>query len=104
MAVEEANSGVAMENDAGRMYRFIQRNKVSVGDGAEMISPGKVGRGFDVTELYSPAGERLEAAPHPSMIYWCRVPFEVREGDIMRADSGKGLEIRAKDRLKSCDC
>ncbi len=105
---EEADAlraaGVAMENDAGRMYRFIQRNKVSVGDGAEMISPGKVGRGFDVTELYSPAGERLEAAPHPSMIYWCRVPFEVREGDIMRADSGKGLEIRAKDRLKSCDC
>ena len=96
--------GVEMENAAGRMYRFIQRNKVSVGDGAEMISPGKVGRGFFVTELYSPEGERLESAPHPSMIYWCRVPFEVREGDIMRADSGKGLEIRAKDRLKGCEC
>ena len=97
-------NGVEMENAEGSMYRFIQRNKVSVGDGAEMISPGRVGRGFLVTELYSPEGERLESAPHPSMIYWCRVPFEVREGDIMRADSGKGLEIRAKDRLKSCDC
>ena len=97
-------NGVEMENADGRMYRFIQRNKVSVGDGAEMISPGKVGRGFLVTELYSPEGERLESAPHPSMIYWCRVPFEVREGDIMRADSGKGLEVRAKDRLKGCEC
>ncbi|MBR3893910.1 MAG: U32 family peptidase [Clostridia bacterium] len=103
-ACEEADAitsrGVAMENENGRLYRFIQRNKVSTGEGAEMISPGKIGRGFEVFELYAPDGEVLEATPHPSMIYWCRVPFEVREGDIMRAASGKGLEIRAKDRLK----
>ena len=92
--------GVQMENENGRMYRFIQRNKVSVGEGAEIISPGKIGQWFSVGELYSPEGEALESTPHPSMIYWCRVPFEVREGDIMRADNGKGLEIRAKDRLK----
>ncbi|MBR2019153.1 MAG: U32 family peptidase [Clostridia bacterium] len=94
-------AGVAMETEEGRVYRFIQRNKVSAGEGAEMISPGKIGRGFAVSELYSPEGESLAATPHPSMIYWCRVPFDVREGDIMRAASGKGLEIRAKDRLKT---
>ena len=93
-------AGVAFENEHGRMARFIQRNKVSVGDDAEMISPGCVGRGFTVTELYSPEGEAIEAAPHPSMIYWCRVPFAVYEGDIMRAATGKGLEVRAPDRLK----
>jgi hypothetical protein len=69
----------------------------------EMISPGLIGRGFEVHELYAPTGERIEATPHPSMIYWCRVPFEVKEGDIMRAASGKGLEKRAKDRLKTCE-
>ena len=94
-------AGVAMETEEGRVYRFIQRNKVSAGEGAEMISPGKIGRGFAVSELYSPEGESLAATPHPSMIYWCRLPFDVREGDIMRAASGKGLEIRAKDRLKT---
>ncbi|MBQ8342378.1 MAG: U32 family peptidase [Clostridia bacterium] len=93
-------AGGEMENEYGRLYRFIQRNKVSVGEGAEMISPGKIGRAFEVCELYAPDGQRLEATPHPSMIYWCRVPFAVQEGDIMRASSGKGLEIRAKDRLK----
>ena len=93
-------NGVEMENADGRVYRFIQRNKVSRGEGAEMISPGKIGRGFDVLELYAPDGSPLESTPHPSMIYWCRVPFEVKVGDIMRASSGKGLEIRAKDRLK----
>ena len=95
--------GVPMENEEGKLYRFIQRNKVSAGEGAEVISPGKIGVGFDVEELYAPTGERLESTPHPSMIYWCRVPFEIREGDIMRAASGKGLEKRAKDRLKG-DC
>ena len=95
--------GVPMENEEGRLYRFIQRNKVSAGEGAEVISPGKIGVGFEVKELYAPTGEALESTPHPSMIYWCRVPFEIREGDIMRAASGKGLEKRAKDRLKG-DC
>ncbi len=96
-------NGVAMENEDGRLYRFIQRNKVSRGEDAEMISPGKIGKGFGVRELYAPDGSVLESTPHPSMIYWCRVPFAVKEGDIMRAAGGKGLEIRAKDRLKG-DC
>ena len=86
---EEAASiecaGVALENENGRLYRFIQRNKVKLGDSAELISPSKVGKAFNVNELYLPNGEATESAPHPSMIFWCRVPFEVSEGDIMRA-------------------
>ena len=100
-------NGVPMENEQGRLYRFIQRNKVSAGEDAELISPGRIGRGFGVEELYAPSGERLESTPHPSMIYWCRVPFEVQVGDILRAATGKGLDVRAKDRLKGvmpCDC
>ena len=76
--------GVELENESGRLYRFIQRNKVKIGDGAEMISPSKIGNPLTVNELYLPNGNAVESAPHPSMIFWCRVPFEVREGDIMR--------------------
>ena len=87
--IEEAEKlssvGVELENQNGKLYPFIQRNKVSVGDSAELISPSKIGRGFAVSELYLPNGEKVESAPHPSMIFWCRVPFEVKEGDIMRA-------------------
>ena len=79
------SAGVALENENGRLYRFIQRNKVKLGDSAELISPSKVGRAFDANELYLPDGTPTESAPHPSMIFWCRVPFEVFEGDIMRA-------------------
>ena len=79
-----AASGIALENENGKLYRFIQRNKVKVGDKSELISPSKIGRAFDVCELYLANGEAIESAPHPSMIFWCRVPFEVNEGDIMR--------------------
>ncbi len=77
--------GIELENENGKLYRFIQRNKVKIGDSAEMISPSKLGQPFTVNELYLPNGEVIESAPHPSMIFWCRVPFEVCEGDIMRA-------------------
>ena len=77
-------SGIEIENEGGRLYRFIQRNKVKVGDRAEMISPRKIGNPLTVTEIYLPDGVPLESAPHPSMIFWARVPFEVHEGDIMR--------------------
>ena len=78
-------AGVELENENGRLYRFIQRNKVKISDKAEMISPSKIGKAHTVEELYLPDGRPIESAPHPSMIFWCRVPFEVKDGDIMRS-------------------
>ncbi len=96
-------AGIPAENAEGRLYRFVQRNKLSAGEGAELISPGAVGRAFTVRELYAPDGSALESTPHPSMPYWCRVPFAVQPGDILRASESRGLEVRARDRLKG-DC
>jgi hypothetical protein len=79
------DAGIALENENGRMVRFIQRNKVSVNDRAEMISPGCIGRAFSVCELYGEDGTPIVAAPHPSMKFFARVPFEVKAGDIMRS-------------------
>ena len=78
-------AGLEPENENGRLYLFIQRNKICRGSDVEMISPGKLGRGFHVSELYSETGEEIESAPHPSMLFYARVPFEVKEGDIIRA-------------------
>lgn len=90
-------SGIPEINENGRLYRFIQRNKVSVGETAELVAPGKIGVPFSVNELYTPDGSPLPATPHPSMIYWCRVPFAVEEGDILRAGVARGLEVRPPD-------
>ena len=72
-------------NENGTLYPFIQRNKISVGDSAEIISPHKIGVPFSVCELYSESGEQIESAPHPAQKFFIRVPFEVHEGDIIRS-------------------
>ena len=88
-ALEEAElplpEHLAAENEGGRLYPFIQRNKVSVGERAELISPRCVGKPFLVEELYAEDGTPIESAPHPSMKFFARVPFEVLAGDIMRS-------------------
>ena len=84
-ALPSAPDSVAFENEEGRLYLFIQRNKVKIGDLADVISPGKTGKTFTVRELYLPDGTPIESAPHPSMKFFVRVPFEVLPGDIMRS-------------------
>ena len=82
---EKAYIATALAYDAeSGIATFIQRNKVSVGEKVELISPGKIGRGFVAEELFSEEGEPIGSAPHPAMIFKVRVPFEVKEGDILR--------------------
>ena len=76
-------TAVAYDAESG-MATFVQRNKVSSGDRVELISPGKIGRGFVAEQIYNENGEPVESAPHPAMLFKVRVPFEVKEGDIMR--------------------
>jgi putative protease len=82
---ETIPTGLVPENGDGKLVRFIQRNKVSTTEMGEIISPGKKGRAFRISELYTIEGEAIPAAPHPSMEFYVRVPFEVTPGDIMRA-------------------
>ena len=82
---DEIPSSLVYENENGRLVRFIQRNKVSAGTVGEIISPLKTGRAFQISDLYTIEGEAIPTAPHPSMEFYLRVPFEVSSGDIMRA-------------------
>ncbi len=82
---EKAYIATALAYDkASGIATFIQRNKVSAGEKVELISPGKIGRGFIAEEIFSETGESIGSAPHPAMIFKVRVPFEVKEGDILR--------------------
>ena len=64
---------------------FIQKNKLTVGEAVEVISPGKTGVGFTVTAMYDEKGEQIESCPHPYMVFKMPVPFEIKAGDIIRA-------------------
>lgn len=63
---------------------FVQRNKLVGDDPVELISPGRVGRSFTALCLRNEKGEEIESAPHPGMFFRIKVPFAVKEGDILR--------------------
>lgn len=85
---EKAYLAVAIEDDKEKgLSLFVQRNKLCVGDKAELISPGKFGRAFEISEMYDENMNVIESAPHPFMKFYIKVPFEVREGDILRGAS-----------------
>lgn len=90
-AIDESECSLSLpenlvrETKSGKLYFFVQRNKIKIGDSAEIISPSQLGKPFMVSELYDPKGEALESAPHPSEIFIARVPYDVRVGDIIRS-------------------
>ena len=71
--------------DGGTLAFFKLKNKICVGDTAELLTPGEIGKPFVVGELYDAEGQPIEAAPHPSQPFYIRVPYNVKEGDILRA-------------------
>ena len=73
------------ECDENGYATFMQKNKVIVGDKVELITPGKCGTPFEVTEMLDMNGEKLESAPHPSMLFKIKSPIRVRVGDILRS-------------------
>ena len=66
------------------MAFFTQRNKMCLGDEIELLTPGKVGVKFTVTDLKDENGEPIAATSHPYMNFYMRVPFEIKPGDIIR--------------------
>ena len=80
---------IPYETADGRLYRFMEKNKVSAADPAEVISPGKTGKFFYVGELYDTEGRIRANIPHPEMTFWARIPFDVRPGDIMRVGTSR---------------
>ena len=82
---DKAYLAVALTSaDAGSPALFLQKNKLTPGDRAELLTPGKTSVPFTVPAITSEEGEPLESAPHPRMRFFAALPFPVRAGDIIR--------------------
>ncbi len=82
---EKAYIATALSYDSDTSLAcFLQRNKISVGESAELISPGLVGRCFEVAEMYDEYMNPIDSCPHPLMKFYVKMPFEIKPGDIMR--------------------
>ena len=83
---DEAEVARTLEAQTGeRYYLFMQKNKISVGDRAEVISPSVVGRPLEIDRLFDGKGAPIECAPHPFMRFFVPSSFEIKEGDILRS-------------------
>lgn len=83
---DKAYLAVAVSYDAEKgIACFTQRNKMCFGDAAELLSPGMIGRELTIGELFDENMDPIESTPHPYMKFYMKVPFEIREGDILRA-------------------
>ena len=69
-----------------------QKNKLSVGDGAELLVPGRVGIPFTVEALFDEQMEAISSAPHPGMRFYMKLPSAAAAGDLVRgAAEAKGV-------------
>ncbi len=82
---EKAYLCVATGRCDGEYSYFTQRNKISEGDVCEIITPGETGKKFIASDLMLENGEKIQSAPHPSMEFKMKVPYIVKEGDIVRS-------------------
>ena len=85
--VERGNApaGLVEENEQGVLCRLRQRNKLCLGDRAELLTPSRVGIPVPINELYDAEGTPILSAPHPLMEFYTRLPHIAGVGDILRA-------------------
>lgn len=70
------------DNQKG-MALCLQRNKMSVGESVQILSPGKVGRDAVIGELFDMDGNPIEITPHAKMEFYLKAEG-LKKGDIIR--------------------
>ncbi len=65
----------------------VQRNKYTLGEGAQLLTPGKVGQKVAITALYDETHGSIPATPHPGMRFYAQLSIPAKAGDILRGDS-----------------
>ena len=77
--------GIVLErsNEKG-MAKVEQRNKFSVGDRIDILSPNLEGAKFTLKEILDEELQPLSCAPHPQQQVYIRCPYPLRPGDLLR--------------------
>ncbi len=77
--------GVITSYDKDKKEAIIeQRNKFSVGDTIEVFGPKTNVQKFKVEYIINEDNENIDSAVHPQEKLKINIPFEVKNGDIMR--------------------
>ena len=75
--------GTVLEGRDGEAV-VCQRNKFSVGDTLEVLTPGSEFKSFQVTSIRNEDGEMMDSAPNPKQTVIINCPFELKKDDMLR--------------------
>ena len=64
--------------------KCIQKNKFSVGDRCEFITPGETGKSINILEMKDEKGQNIENCPHPQQIFYIKCDKPLKSGDLLR--------------------
>ena len=88
---EKAYIGRVISYDENTKTALVeQKNKVSVGDAIELLTPGRVGVPFVVDGMKDEVGNPIATAPHPGMKFRIAIPIPAKEGDLLRGGEREG--------------
>ena len=71
--------------DEDGLYPIEQRNRFFCGDVLHILSPKNADLSFQVDTIVNAEGALQDCAPHPQQQLRINCPFELQEGDILRA-------------------
>jgi putative protease len=66
-----------------RLAKCVQRNKMSVGERANLLSPGTFGEDFIIGKMYDAEMNPIESTPHAKMEFYLELE-NAKSGDIIR--------------------
>ena len=75
--------GTVIEGGDGKAT-VCQRNKFSVGDTLEVLTPGSEYKCFEVTSITDENGEAMDSAPNPKQTVIINCPYRLEKDDILR--------------------
>ena len=77
--------GTVEERDGRGFAKIEQKNKFSLGDTLEILSPGSLGLSFTLEQMWdAETGLPLQSAPHPAQRVRIACPYPLHEMDILR--------------------
>lgn len=74
---------VSEYNNEKKLAKCIQRNKLSVGEKANILSPGTTGRDITIDKMYDSDMNPIQSAPHAKMEFYIEID-DAKSGDIIR--------------------
>ncbi|MBO5733857.1 MAG: U32 family peptidase C-terminal domain-containing protein [Clostridia bacterium] len=77
-------------NENGKCV-FVQKNKLSVGDTVEVMSPGNEAFTFTIDKMWDEEDSPIESAPHPMQLFKLNIGKELPEFSMLRKKTVGGI-------------